>query len=161
MMSLLRIYIMATWLHCQCLALIVLHQLLISQLVQLAHIFGATVHLESWRAFHTGLYQGGREGRRGREEGREERRGREERNWREGGKGASATKTHWIFVHKCQQTTNQRLAEKHMLFCVTVFVWDEYKWDWISQSKFHLRHGSFLQAPPSPPPFAPLHICVL
>ena len=38
---------MATWLHCQCLALIVLHQLLISQLVQLAHIFGATVHLES------------------------------------------------------------------------------------------------------------------
>ena len=66
---------------------------LISQSVQLAHTFGATVHLESWRAFRTGLYQGGREGRRGREEGREERRGREERNWREGGKGASATKT--------------------------------------------------------------------
>ena len=47
----------------------------------------------------------------------------------EGGEGgAPATKTRHIFGYlptNCQQTTNQRLAEKGMLFVMTALTWGE------------------------------------
>ena len=69
----------------------------------------------------------------------------EEGHW--GGRGAGSAwhkDPHcWIFTPnvKCKQTTNQRLAEKRALFCMTAFTRDKYQRDWINQSEFHGRES--------------------
>ena len=71
----------------------------------------------------------GERGKGGGERGRGKGEGKGEGGGRKGKERLQQRLTHigYLFTNvNCQQTTNQRLAEKCALFCMTVFMWDEY-----------------------------------
>ena len=86
----------------------------------------------------------------------------------EGRKGASAKKTHIVGYSltnvNCQQTTNQRLAEKRALCCMATFMWMNINVNGLANQNLRPRISNnvglscrhSLPFPPFPPLFAPL-----